>query len=43
MNKEIIKKMFLKNDRKINDKKTSKEDRKTLIEINKKLLELLEK
>ena len=43
MNKEIIKKMFLKNDRKINDNKTSKEDRKTLIEINKKLLELLEK
>ena len=42
MNKEIIKKMFLKNDRKINDKKTSKIDRKTLIEINKKLLELLE-
>lgn len=42
MNKELIKKLFVKNDKKANDKKTTKEDRKTLIAINKKLLELLE-
>ena len=43
INKDLIKMLFIKFDRKANDKKTSKQDRKTYIEINKKLLELLEK
>lgn len=42
MNKEIIKKLFIKNDKLINDKKTTKEDRRTYIKINQKLLELLQ-
>jgi len=40
--KEQIKKEFIKNDKKANDKKTTKEERKELIANNKKILSMLE-
>ena len=39
--KERAKKDFIKNQRKINDKKTSKEERKFLIKVNQLILDLL--
>ena len=39
--KEQIKKQFIKNDKKANNEKTTKEERKKLIKINKKLLDFL--
>ena len=42
MSKEELKKRFKRNQRKIDNKKTSKEERKELIEENKKLLYLIE-
>lgn len=42
MNKDIIFKLFKTYNKKIFDNKTSKEDRKAYIAINRKLLELLE-
>lgn len=41
MRKEEIKKQFQKNQKKIDSRKTTKEERKRLIAENKKLLELL--
>ena len=38
---EQIKKQFIKNDKKANNEKTTKEERKRLIKINKKLLDFL--
>ena len=40
--KDYLKKIFVKNDRKMNKKDTTKEERKALKKINKKILELLE-
>ena len=40
-NKQELKQQFIKNQKKINNKKTTKEDRKTLIQENKKILEKL--
>ena len=42
MTKEEIKKEFIKNHKKINNKRTSKEKRKELIRINKEFLRELE-
>lgn len=41
--KDYLKKIFVKNDRKLNRKDTTKEERKALIKINKAILEILEK
>lgn len=42
MSKEELKKRFKRNQRKIDNNKTSKEERRELIEENKKLLYLIE-
>ena len=42
MNKEQLKKQFIKNQKKINNKKTDKETRKQLIKENQNILYMLE-